>query len=224
MALRFWSSRVFFSPPSVAHLYIKPTAPFWIDERQNFGDFRSSRSSSLQSGVAVIGWSIYDFDTTAAAHRVNPPVPPCPSLSFPPSLQHHHLIHLIPQYWLNLSRQNWACCRWHRQTLNSSGSYCHTSENGDFPLLPTWSFMCPVLEAKGSFSLLLCTHFVLVNKKNKGPLWKIEWYLTVRKQIANKVCVNSCLTVSRFMNSNMHSNCFSSNWIVAASTSTSLGW
>lgn len=44
-----------------------PGSIFKIDERQNVGDMEEQQQ---QSGVSVIGWSIYDFDNTAAAHRV----------------------------------------------------------------------------------------------------------------------------------------------------------
>lgn len=149
MAPHFWSSRAC-SPPSIVHLFLKPTAPFWIDERQNFGDFGSSRSSSLQSGVAVIGWSIYDFDTTVQQHNV------WTSLSAPPLHQHHHhhLIHLIPQYWLNLQRLSWACCRNTDRLWNLLGLSATHLKGGDFPLSPLRSLMCLVVLARGSFFLI----------------------------------------------------------------------
>lgn len=66
--LRFFS----FSSP----VYKVPGSIFKIDERQNVGDVEEQQQQ--QSAVSVIGWSIYDFDTTAVAIHVNPPTPPHP--------------------------------------------------------------------------------------------------------------------------------------------------
>lgn len=70
--LNFRPSTFSFSSP----VYKVPGSIFKIDERQNGGDVEEQQQQ--QSGVSVIGWSIYDFDTTAAAHRVNFSLPPSP--------------------------------------------------------------------------------------------------------------------------------------------------
>lgn len=56
-------------------VYKVPGSVFKIDERQNVGD---EEEQQQQSGVSVIGWSIYDFHTTAAARGVNFSLPDFP--------------------------------------------------------------------------------------------------------------------------------------------------